>query len=71
MRVSYVEEVRRDSGGVAGAVIVTEWNVGKYIDEACFVTDHFGRDSGRRSIPLDTVVRVWRPSLPLAGAPPE
>jgi len=68
---SYVEEVRRDRDGIAGAVIVTEWNEGKYIDEACFVTDHFGRDSGQRAIPLDTVVRVWRPSLPLAGPPAE
>ena len=68
MRVSYVEDVRRDSDGKAGAVVVTEWNEGKYIDEPCFVTDHFGRDSGRRSIPIDTVVRAWRPSLPLPGA---
>ena len=65
MRVSYVEDVRRNGDGRAGAVIVTEWNEGKYIDEPCLVTDHFGRDSGQRSIPIDTVVRVWRPSLPL------
>jgi hypothetical protein len=71
MRVSYVEDVRRDGQGNAGAVVVTEWNEGKYIDEPCLVTDHFGRDSGQRSVPLDTVVRVWRPSLPLAGPPPE
>jgi hypothetical protein len=72
MRVSYVEEVRPGGGdGGASAVIVTEWNEGKYIDEPCFVTDHFGRDSGKRSIPIDTVVRAWRPSLPLSGAAPE
>lgn len=66
-RVSYVEEVRRNADGSAGAVIVTEWNEGKYIDEACFVTDHFGRDSGQRTIPVDNLVRVWRPILPLAA----
>jgi hypothetical protein len=71
MRVSYVEEVRPGADGSASAVVVTEWNEGKYIDEACFVTDHFGRDSGKRSIPIDTVVRAWRPSLPLSGAAPE
>jgi hypothetical protein len=67
LRVSFVEEVRPNSDGSAGAVVVTEWNEGKYVDERCLVTDHFGRDSGRRSIPVDTVVRAWRPSLPLAG----
>ncbi len=71
MRVSYVEDVRRNNDGSAAAVIVTEWNEGKYIDEPCLVTDHFGRDSGPRTVPLDTVVRVWRPSLPLPGAAPE
>jgi hypothetical protein len=71
LRVSYVEEVRANADGGAGAVVVTEWNEGKYIDEPCFVTDHFGRDSGKRSIPIDTVVRAWRPSLPLSGAAPE
>lgn len=65
MRVSFVEEVRRNSDGSAGAVIVTEWNEGKAVDERCLVTDHFGRDSGRRSIPVDAIVRAWRPSLPL------
>jgi hypothetical protein len=71
MRVSYVEDVRRGADGSAGAVLITEWNEGKYIDEPCFVTDHFGRDSGLRSVPVDTIVRVWRPSLPLRGAAPE
>ena len=71
MRVAYVEEVRRNADGSAGAVTVSEWNVGKYIDEACLVTDHFGRDSGQRTIAVDALVRVWRPSLPLAGAATE
>lgn len=71
LRVSYVEEVRANGDGSAGAVVVTEWNEGKYVDEPCFVSDHFGRDSGLRSIPVDTLVRVWRPSLPLKDAAPE
>ncbi len=71
LRVSYVEEVRNNSDGSAGAAIVTEWNEGRYVDERCFVTDHFGRDSGRRAIPIDSVVRVWRPSLPLSAAATE
>ena len=71
LRVSFVEEVRPSSDGSAAAAVVTEWNEGKYVDERCFVTDHFGRDSGRRSIPIDTVVRAWRPSLPLPGAATE
>jgi hypothetical protein len=71
MRASYVEEVRRAADRSAGPLLVTEWNEGKYIDEPCFVTDHFGRDSGLRPVPPDTVIRVWRPSLPLSGAAPE
>ena len=63
--------MRPNADGSPGAVVVTEWNEGRYIDEPCFVTDHFGRDSGRRSIPADTIVRVWRPSLPLSGAASE
>jgi hypothetical protein len=71
LRVSFVEEVRPNGDGSAGAAVVTEWNEGKYVDEPCFVTDHFGRDSGRRAIPIDSVVRAWRPSLPLSGVAPE
>jgi hypothetical protein len=67
LRVSYVEDVRANADGSAGAAIITEWNEGRYVDEPCFVTDHFGRDSGRRAIPIDSVVRAWRPSLPLTG----
>ena len=66
---SYVEEVRRNTDGNVAAVIVTEWNLGKYVDEACLATDHFGRDSGKRPVPIELVVRVWRPSLPVAGPP--
>ena len=68
MRVAYVEEVVRNSDGTAGAVILSEWNEGKYVDERCFATDHFGRLSPPRRIPLDGIVRVWRPSLPLPAA---
>jgi hypothetical protein len=72
LHASYVEEVSREGDGKAVAVLVTEWNLGgKYVDEPCFVTDHFGRDSGRRSVPIEAIVRVWRPSLPVSGPPPE
>ena len=65
MRASYVEEVRRNTDGSAASVLVSEWNVGPFVDERCNVTDHFGTLSPQRPIPIDTVVRVWRPSLPL------
>ncbi len=65
MRASYVEDVRRNADGSPGAVFVSEWNMGRYIDERCFVTDHFGMLSPPRPITIDAVVRVWRPSLPL------
>ena len=71
LHASYVEEVRRDADGKAVAALVTEWNLGKYVDEPCLVTDHFGRDSGRRPVPIEALVRVWRPSLPVSGPPPE
>ncbi|MEJ8821337.1 hypothetical protein WKW80_04705 [Variovorax humicola] len=70
-RVAYVEEVRRNADGTAGAVFVTEWNRGKYIDRACFVTDHFGRLSESKPVTVDTIDKVWRPSLPLKGAAAE
>ncbi|MEP7302272.1 MAG: hypothetical protein ABI699_12145 [Caldimonas sp.] len=65
MRASYVEEVRRTADGSAATVLVSEWNVGPFIDERCNVTEHFGRLSPPRPIPIEAVVRVWRPSLPL------
>ena len=65
MRVAYVDEVRRNPDGSPGAVLVSEWNDGPYINEACNATDHFGRASAPRPITIDAVVRVWRPSLPL------
>jgi hypothetical protein len=68
MRVAYVEEVRRGADGSAASVIVSEWNVGKYIDERCFVTDHFGRLAESRPMPIESINKVWRPSLPLAAA---
>jgi len=70
-RVAYVEEVRRNADGTAGAVFVTEWNRGKYIDRPCFVTDHFGRLSESKPVTVDTIDKVWRPSLPLKGAAAE
>lgn len=68
MRVAYVEEVRRNADGTSGAVFVTEWNQGKYTDERCFVTDHFGRLSESKPMTVGTIDKVWRPSLPLKGA---
>lgn len=65
MRASYVEDVRRNADGSPGAVFVSEWNEGRYIDERCFVTDHFGLLSPSRPITVDRIVRVWRPTLPL------
>ena len=68
MRVAYVEEVRRNADGSAASLTVSEWNMGKYIDEPCFVTDHFGRLAESRPMPIDTIGKVWRPSLPLPAA---
>ena len=65
MRASYVETVTKNPDGSVFGVVVSEWNEGRYIDERCFVTDHFGRLSPQRPIPLDQVVKVWRPTLPL------
>ena len=65
LRAAYVEEVRRNADGSASALLVSEWNEGPFVDERCNVTDHFGRLSPQRPVALDTVVRVWRPSLPL------
>ena len=61
--------MRRNADGTAGAVFVTEWNRGKYIDRRCFVTDHFGRLSESPPITVGEIDKVWRPSLPLKAAP--
>ena len=67
-RVAYVEEVRAEAiAGQSGRVQVSETNWGKYTDEPCFVTDHFGRAT-TSNISMDTILRVWRPSLPLPPA---
>ena len=68
MRVAYVEEVARDADGTARSVVISEWNVGKYADERCFVTDHFGRLSPPQRVAVEGIARVWRPSLPLPAA---
>ena len=65
-RVAYVEEVAAGSDGLAYAVFVTEWNQGKqYLDKDCLVTNLFGQTGSKLRVPLNTVQRVWRPSLPL------
>ena len=69
LRVAYVEEVR--SAGTAeqaGQVQVSETNWGRFIDEPCLVTDHFGKVT-TSNISMDYIVRVWRPSLPLPAKP--
>jgi hypothetical protein len=65
LRAAYVEVVRRNVDGSASAVLVSEWNEGPFVDERCNVTDHFGRLSPQSPVALDTLVRVWRPGLPL------
>ena len=64
-RAAYVEEIVAGADGVPYAIIVSEWNQGRvYRDKDCLVTNLFGQTSGMR-VPLITVLRVWRPSLPL------
>jgi hypothetical protein len=63
-RASYVEEVRRNADGSPSDVRVSEWNMGRYTDKRCFVTDKFGILT-EKWIPVDALVVVWRPSLPL------
>ena len=65
LHAAYVEEVRRDADGKLVHVMVTDWNLGRYTDERCFVTDRFGIATPPRPIAADRIVRVWRPSLPL------
>jgi len=65
-RVAYVEEVSAGSDGLAYAVFVTEWNQGRQmLDRDCLVTNLFGQTGSKLRVPLNTVLRVWRPSLPL------
>ena len=59
MRAAYVEEVLRGADGKASAVVVSEWIEGKYVDERCFVTDHFGRLSPLQRLPLDGIEYMW------------
>jgi hypothetical protein len=65
LHASYVEDVRRDAAGKLVEVMVTDWNLGPYTDERCFVTDRFGIATPPRPIAAERIVRVWRPSLPL------
>ena len=67
-RVAYVEEVRAEATAEQmGRIVVSETNWGKYINEDCLVTDHFGRAT-TSNVSMDTILRVWRPSLPLPSA---
>jgi hypothetical protein len=68
MRVAFVEEVSAEAtDGQAARIRVTEMNWGKYTEESCLVTDHFGRVTSS-NISMDTIQKVWRPSLPLPPA---
>ena len=62
-RAEFVEEIKRDAAGKPTAVRVSEWNLGKMVNERCHVTEDFGRLSKPRWIAMDLVLRVWRPSL--------
>jgi hypothetical protein len=64
-RVAMVDEVINGGDGKAAAVVITEWNYGqRYTNQKCFVTDKFGLPSSSR-IPVPSILRVRRPSLPL------
>jgi hypothetical protein len=64
-RVAMVDEVINGGDGKAAAVVISEWNYGQRMtDQKCFVTDKFGLPGGSR-IPVPSILRVWRPSLPL------
>lgn len=78
MRVSYVEDVRRNGDGRAGAVIVTEWNEGNTSTSRASspTTSAATRASGRsRSTPScgsggrACHCRTAPPTEPLAGGP--
>jgi hypothetical protein len=63
--VAFVEDVETDAAGRPTAVTVSEWNRGKrQLDAGCFVSDMFGQET-RMRMPIDSVLRVWRPGLPL------
>ncbi len=67
-RVAYVEEVLTEAkDGQVARVQVSETNWGKYTDEPCLVTDHFGRVISS-NISMASVQKVWRPSLALPPA---
>lgn len=62
----FVEVVEPASGGSEIFVTVSAMGLGgkTAVDAECYVTETFGQVS-RLRVPLSTVVRVWRPSLPL------
>ena len=67
-RVAYVEEVRAEAAdGQAAQLQVSETNWGKYTNEPCLVTDHFGLAT-TSAISMNEILKVWRPSLPLPPA---
>jgi len=65
MHAALVDEIRRNADGTISGIRISEWNWGPMTDQRCLVTEHFGRLSPPRSITLDTIALLWRPSLPL------
>jgi hypothetical protein len=64
--VAYVEEVETGPDGAVSAVYVTQWNQGRqFIDRDCLVTTSFGLPGAKTRVPLISLLRAWRPSLPL------
>ena len=62
----YVEAVEAASAGSETFVTLSAMGLGgrTLVDAECFVTETFGQVS-RVRVPLSTVLRVWRPGLPL------
>lgn len=61
----YIESVEAPVGGSGAFVTVSAMGRGgKWVDRECHVSDTFGRVVQER-VSLSSVVRVWRPSLPL------
>jgi hypothetical protein len=58
---AYVEKVERGTDGKPGRIEVSDWNrPGRYLDEACIVTEHFGKLS-TWSVDAAQVTRYRRP----------
>jgi hypothetical protein len=63
---AYIDSVEPSVGGSGAFVTVSAFNQGRgrWVDQECHVGVNFGRVVQER-VPLSSVVRVWRQSLPL------